>query len=219
MPDRADEALPKWPRVRVTGERVSAEQASEIVRRTDVFLVTGHGRWHGDRRWEEWAAGLLAMPRTWAVLHGADTERRLCVVRPGGPQDAWLAEWGAVGTRYVYNDWLVGAYGARRGWCHPSGEIGFDGEVAKKWPTAAEFLDEWRALASTFPFLSVGATLWNRDESRPLVGVVARDGLAGLVDPAVVDVHAGHPPVSSTSVSRQDASDWVKQWAARRGVG
>ena len=43
--------LPKWPQCIITGERVTLEQADEIIRRTDTFLTFGFGG--NDNRFDE----------------------------------------------------------------------------------------------------------------------------------------------------------------------
>jgi hypothetical protein len=128
----------------------------------------------------------------------------------------WLDAWGYVETEYVVNDWVSDQfiYGPH-GWCHPDGTMGHIDRVGKG-QIAEEVLGDWRILASAFPFLDLGVTLvreglYAGERDMAQVGLLVRGGEVLLVDPAEVDVHAGHSPPTRGGPQSGFASDRGKQ--------
>jgi hypothetical protein len=124
----------------------------------------------------------------------------------------WLEDWGFIATEEVGNDWLSAqsAYGPR-GWCHPDGTIGWIDPLSKH-ADAGEVHADWQRLAQAFPFLNLGVTLLREgvhegEEDVPLVGLLVRDGVVQVVDPAGLDVHAGHAPPTRGGPSGTYAGD------------
>jgi len=74
-----------------------------------------------------------------------------------------------------------------------------------------DILKDWRFLAEAFPFIEVGATLFNGEESedniRPVVSFAIKGGQVDLVDPAITDVHAGHPAATRRANTPRSAVD------------
>src|ERR1700744_2685877 len=131
-----DRALPKWPRMKVTGRPVTVEQAKEIIRRTDHFFIWFQGN---DREHIAWVCKQLGIPllpefpftNDESVL--ADFRRESFAVHR--QLDAWRERWAYVHTEYVTNEWISTTFvDGPHGWCHPDGSIGFADYVGK-WPS------------------------------------------------------------------------------------
>jgi hypothetical protein len=207
--------LPKWPQMLTTGLPVGIAQAKEIIRRTDSFFT----QWAGgnDDVWNKHVRQQLKMP-------SASYEKEF-VVYDEGPE-RWRASWGIIETEYVRNSWVSCAfiYGAH-GWCHPDGRIGFIDNVGK-WPSIEAIYNDWRAIATAFPFLDIGVTLMNgehnEEDKRPVVSMRIREGLVTLVDPREDNVHFEHQAAEDVVGNRPILGgeigipkDWIDDWHAR----
>lgn len=170
--------LPKWPQMLTTGAPVTADQAREIIRRTDRFLVEGHGG--NDVDWGRKMAKRLRVPYFHDWLNSKAVEDLHAY---WAMADRWRVAWGAVRTQYVRNCWLSSSY--IHGWCWPDGTIVFTGNVGK-WPSVGDVLDDWRMLAEAFPFLTLAATLMGgedcEDNRQPVVTILVEDGAASLAE-------------------------------------
>lgn len=178
--------LPKWSNMVVTGERITEDQALEIIRRTDSFIDWPSGNNH------------QFIKKAKEILNLKDS---------GEFQDhreyfEWKKKfnenWGYIGdkleyiqNRWISNSWIGGAYG----WCHPNGEIKHNANIGK-YPSVEEVLNEWIIIAETFPFLNIGITLMNgedcEDDTEAVVSMLIKNGEVELIDPHKFDVHKGH---------------------------
>lgn len=225
--------LPKWPQMLVTGKSLSADQAKEIIRRTDSFFGGHSGNDHVYNAQVKQALGMPLHPQIPPV--GAPTGQYLSDLECYWAQErAFRKRWGYVETEYVTNDWISCSfiYGPH-GWCHPDGTIGYIDNVGK-WPAIADVLMDWETLARAFPFIQCGITLMSdesfQDDSEPVVSILVEDGQAALVDPLVANVHAGHleatrrpgsrgqddePFLSAFDLKRECCipSSWIADWA------
>lgn len=124
----------------------------------------------------------------------------------------WLDAWGYIRTERVCNDWISPESYRPRGWCHPDGRIGHIDHVGKKH-VAADVYKDWCLLANAFPYLEIGATLVceGEEEEIPEIGFQICAGSVRIVDPRVVDVHAGHPPATRGGPMSENKSDRVNQ--------
>jgi len=124
----------------------------------------------------------------------------------------WLSSWGYIETEYVRSDWISAQYiYGPHGWCHPDGTIGHIDQVGKG-QIGEEIHRDWWILARAFPFLDLGVTLvreglYDGEVDTPQVGFLVRGGQVQVVDPVVVDVHAGHQfPTRGGAASRYSSS-------------
>lgn len=197
--------LPKWPLMKVTGRPVTIEQAKEIIRRTDHFFLWFHGN---DYELVARVQNQLGMPvkpeypRTNDPVALAAYRAELSAAYD--QLKVWLRHWGYVHTEYVTNEWISTSFiDGPYGWCHPDGSIDFAGNIGK-WPHVHEVLQEWRVLATAFPFMQVGITLYDRstaqDDANPVVSMIVEGPIVTLVDPSKLDVHAGHPAFERVEV-------------------
>jgi hypothetical protein len=201
--------LPKWPQMYVTGDRVTPEQAKEIIRRTDTFLVCGYGG--NDSK------GDLALSRRLRMPHfDKRGEKTTDWSAQFASEDLWKKTWGAVETQFVKNSWISCSFiFGPHGWCSPDGRIAF-GDNVGKWPPVEEILSDWATIASQFPFLNLAATLMSGEQceenTQPLATILVDEGTAKVV---VGDMkyHTSFEPASQRS-----DSDMVDRFSAiRRG--
>jgi hypothetical protein len=211
MTELMHRGLPKWPQHYVTGVPVTVEQAKEIIRRTDTFFAGWGGG--NNRAFNRKVRELLKMPSD--VM---DEPRDLTPEETGAMwkrrdelHQAFTERWKPISTSYVHNNWVSCAFiGGPHGWCHPDGQIGFVDNVGK-WPDVEDVYKDWVTLAEAFPFIEVGATLFDgeecEDNTRPVVSFAIKDGKVTPVDPAVTDVHAGHPKATRAPNGVRSAID------------
>jgi hypothetical protein len=177
-----DYGLPKWPQMVVSGRPVTADQAMEIIRRTDSFLCNGYGG--NDHDWNARMKHRLGMPDTDRMTAENSTPKQFHAA--WGRLEAWQRAWGCIETEYVHNNWLSTAFiGGPHGWCRPDGRIEYSDNVGK-WPSAESVESDWRTLATEFPFLHLAATLMSgescEDHRRPVCTILVREGAVTLVD-------------------------------------
>jgi hypothetical protein len=143
--------LTKWPRLLVTGEPVTEQQADEILVRTDDWWLTSNDH--------AWAVSALAaqfgrpMPIDWAAPskdHGERLQR----------DDEWRKSFGILPLQYVDNHQIMSAWiGGPHGWCDWAGRIGCSTYNIGKWPSVEEVTDDWGMIAAAFPYLDLTAQL------------------------------------------------------------
>jgi hypothetical protein len=209
LDDLLARALPKWPQMRVAGEPVTVEQAKEIIRRTDSFFAYQSGN---DGEWIESVSRALRMPPSWRHRESQSEEERLRLCRiEWSYRDRWRKAWGCLDQNYVYNDWLSSSYmGGPHGWVHPSGLIGYLDNVGK-WPSCGDLFEEWKLIATTWPFLKLGVTLMSgescEDEVKPIISFAVADGKVEVVDPAERDVLADYVQLAPRNFN--DDVEWT----------
>lgn len=189
--------LPKWPQMKVTGARVTVDQAKEIIRRTDMFFSQMGGG--NAREANARIKRLLGMPLDAQDLDYAGERPEVVAAQqalqdaPGGLRGmveagrAWDQAWGQIDLQYVNNDWIAGAFVfGPHGWCQPTGYIGYEDNVGK-WPSVQDIEDDWRKLAEAFPFLDLQITLFDgesgEEETVAVVGMRVKDGKVWLTEP------------------------------------
>ena len=180
--------LPKWTRMVVVGNRVSASQAAEILIRTDEldFICNDH----------QWQKKLYS----YMNVMGNDVDSGYIV--PNYEKLKHLKEsLGTIDLQYLQNHQIAssnifGPYG----WCSWNGLIGCDYYIGK-WPDVKTLLEEWKLIASTWPFLNLRCQFWRKQEENkiensnsesdgdceknfaPMVEFVVKEGNVLLVEP------------------------------------
>lgn len=192
MSDLLNLGLPKWPQMYTTGVPVTIDQAKDIIRRTDRFLVNGSGG--NDYAWDRRLAERLRMPHF--MDWNRDRSKPIDWARLHLETEAWRARFGSILTEYVHNDWISCSFiGGPHGWCSPSGRIAFSDNVGK-WPSVRDVLTDWTLIAEAFPYLDLAATLMSgegcEDGIQPVVTILVRNGVASVV-PGSLDHHASFP--------------------------
>lgn len=140
--------LPKWSALTVVGERITEEQAMEVLVRThrSQFFTN-------DKQW-------LAQ-----VLKALGVHYSAVGKYPGYSYEALAAvlnELGVLDLRYLSNDRVMSAWiGGPRGWCDWTGAVGCGTYNIGKWPSIDAVHQEWTRIAEAFPFLELTTQLWN----------------------------------------------------------
>ena len=161
-------SLPKWPQMIVTGESVTREQASEIIRRTDNFFVWGGSHNFDAKAWTETVHKITRCPDL--ICDDIDDIRAGIAAR-----QFWKTRWKYVNCEYIYNDWISTSFvGGPTGWCHPDGKIGFCYNIGK-WPSIDDVCIDWKRIIEAFPYLDIKVTLMDRecceDGAKPLAHI------------------------------------------------
>lgn len=153
--------LPKWPQLIIIGDKVSEDQAKEIIYRTDAFLHDIDGFGGNDREFRKAYSehSNLSSFKTPANVDGREFERY--------HWDAYYKYKEKVGfldLEYVYNRFAASSfiYGPA-GFCHPDGKIYFSHNVGK-WPSVEDVYNDFVKIAQAFPFLNMQAALYSGEE-------------------------------------------------------
>lgn len=171
--------LPKWPRLYVTGEPVTPEQADLIIIRTTELMMLHTD----DETWDRMVA------RTFGIelddSRYPTHEERERVMKSLGMLDLGYLN---ANTNRIST---VSTNGPS-GWCDWDGTIGWaDGGLTGKWPHIDEVWAEWNQVARAFPFLRLTAQLtsdgWENGGDGtarvPLVQWEVSDGVVSMVTP------------------------------------
>lgn len=164
--------LTKWPRLLVTGDPVTEEQANEILIRTDDWWISGNDR-----------AFTVAVAQV-----AAEFGRPLDTFGRAGEWAAvrdWCARMGVLDLCYLNNHRVMSAWiGGPHGWCDWAGRIGCANYNIGKDPSVEAVHDDWTAIAEAFPFLHLRAQLVpdEGEAPHPAVEWLVRGGKAHLVE-------------------------------------
>lgn len=148
-----DMELTKWPRLLVTGDPVTSEQANEILIRTNNWWMACN-----DKPW-------------------AELVYRLAGIEPGqhgmpalSAMNEFEARAGVLDLHYLHNSRIASAWiGGPHGWCDWDGRIGATNYNIGKWPDVDTVGEDWRAVAAAFPFLRLRAQLAPEEGEKPPV--------------------------------------------------
>lgn len=172
--DISNVGLPKWPALVVRGERVSVEQAAEIIVRTDSWRLSTN-----DRQWGRQVRELVGLrPDPW---EGPSSNRTLQEITADIDHDETIrAGLGVLELEYLRNSQIASCWiGGPHGWCHWNGRIGSDNYNIGKWPSAEEVMGEWSLIAAAFPFLKLTCQLFNgetcEEGTRPVIEYVVAE--------------------------------------------
>lgn len=166
--------LPKWPQCVINGEKITEQQALEIIRRTDNFFFGyGGNNTQFNKRVEE----ICKRPdyndfgKDWNKYQEA--------------RENFEEKWRLIETNYINNDWISCCWiGGYHGWCHPDGTIAFCNNIGK-WPDVEEVYEDLCILGENFPFLNLTCTLMNGEEDycdTSLVTMKLADGKVEFID-------------------------------------
>lgn len=172
-----DRGLPKWPAFTVYGKRVTAEQAMEIIIRTDY--VFGYISCN-DRDWIRQIARVIGLPLTDDFLGYDDKALR-----------AFAEKIGHISTEYTSNHRVMSSYiGGPHGWIDWSGNVFCNSYNIGKWPSVEEVFNEWSKIAEAFPYLELTNQLFSGEagsdeEIHPVVEFEVKGGKVEIKEPAV----------------------------------
>jgi hypothetical protein len=172
--------LPKLPALIVKGEKITPEQASEIIIRTNGDSSCN------DNEFSNRVAELIydvKIPDH--LIHNYDQvntaiEKKLGIEEEveGEKWEKWSKVWGyrdekraeleIIELSYLDNSQICSSWiGGPHGWCDWEGNIGCSNYNIGKWPGVEEVYNEWKSIAKAFPFLDLRCQLANHEASSP----------------------------------------------------
>lgn len=189
--------LTKWPRLLVTGEPVTREQANEVLIRTNNrYLATN------DRAWLRQVYEVYGIPYR---DHGDRVDRQA--------EDLVHDRLGVMPLRYLMNERVTSSrLCGPHGWCDWDGTIGCANYNIGKWPEVNEVTADLVLVATTFPYLTMHVQLVTDEGDGEVAATWAvRRGKAALVEPAGL-----LRPVAELDVG--DTLAWLYRPGRERGV-
>lgn len=164
--------LTKWPRLLVVGNRVTREQANEILIRTCVpEYLSGN-----DRAWDELVGRIMGMDLRddWhdiPELRDNAPKRLAWLKERWAARDARETELGIFGSEYLHTSRIASSFiGGPHGWCDWDGVIFTDSYNVGKWPSTEEITEQWKDIAEAFPFLTLRSQLLTDEGAGELAG-------------------------------------------------
>ena len=137
----------KWPAMLITGEKVTEEQAIDIIIRTDEAVVNPSVYTFGNNHdfGKQWA-------KLTDVCYDSDESKYSRLERVS-----------FVSLEYLYNHLLGSCWaGGSNSWIWEDGSI-FRFSNIGKWPSTEEVFDELKRIAQAFPYLKLKATLFDEE--------------------------------------------------------
>ena len=153
----------KWPRLLVVGERVTPEQAEEIILRTTTHFMTN------EREFEAEVVRVLGCSMTkYGSVVLTDFRKRMNAL-----------ELSYLDNHRIASCWIGGAHG----WCDWDGTIGCTTYNIGKWPSFEEVDEDWSTIAKAFPFLRLRSQLVRDEGEGDVVAEwIVAEGRAVAVD-------------------------------------
>lgn len=195
--DKAMElSLPKWPTLLVSGNRVSADIAAEILIRTDCSLPD-YSYALNDRDFAYEIMDLFGIDSSDNAAsvndtgHIMDYYRRINLLRD---------RMNKLPLNYLYNSRIGSSYiCGPHGWCDWDGNIFCNSYNIGKHPSVDAVANDWMEIASAFPMLKLRSQLLSEettqaDDSVPLVEFIIENGTVTVrkpvskMLPVVIDV-------------------------------
>ena len=183
----------KWPGLLVRGERVSPDEAAEIIVRTSRWPI-----WSNDKKAQNVYNALAGfVPKVpWQ-------EERKVAEKFGALELSYLS------NSRIQSSWVCGTFG----WCSWEGNIGCSYYNIGKWPSVDEVTEDWAMIAKAFPFLSLTAQVLSEEigcaeDPEPTAEwvlqkgeVIVRAPLQILI-PSSMHVFGGEPPTEESSLEK-----------------
>jgi hypothetical protein len=182
--------LPKWPAFVVMGKPVTADQAMEILIRTDNLHFSSN-----DHEFDRQLNSIMyeiEIPRG-----GYDSLSETIAQKLGVDKEDFSTRWkkideyeqhytqgvGQLRLSYLNNAQIVSSWiGGPHGWCNWNGDIGCRNYNIGKWPSVQDVYEDWKKIAKAFPFLDLKSQLMGHEagpddgEDRPLIEFIVRAG-------------------------------------------
>lgn len=181
-------ALPKWPAIAVEGKPVTKEQAAEIIIRTDSwqFFVND----------DDWERQLYECAGVSIGKYGIPNRDEFAAAKE---------KLRVLPLNYLNNERIATCYvGGPSGWCDWDGNIFINNKNIGKWPSVEDALEDWRSIASAFPYLDLRCQLFN--------GEFCEDGISPVVEYRVI---GGKASVGELGPPMKVSRDYTRKWGER----
>jgi hypothetical protein len=184
--------LPKWPGMLVVGEKVTREQAEEIIVRTsDLYF------WCNEHEFVAQLYEVLGI----SLQEGFNSFPEDEDLRRVQEELGVITTLHYLGTRRIVSAWIGGPHG----WCDWEGNIGSRNYNLGKWPSPSSVFEDWEKIAAAFPFPSLRCQLLDKEigEDPPhaaLVEYVVSEGRVEVIEPGEL----------LTTPEPGDPLDWIR---------
>ena len=149
--------LIKWPQCVIIGNKITIEQAKEILSKTDSMFVYEYDG--NERDFNRAVYKFIGRPQ----LFGPDSDRN-----DWKKVDDFISRNNLLKLGYLVNSQISSSYiYGTHGWCHPNGTIFFNKNIGK-WPNWEEIHADCKTIAHRFPFLEMKVYLFNQEWSTTL---------------------------------------------------
>lgn len=168
-----DSALPKWPEMRVIGNKVSKKQAADIIMRTDFSFF------YPSTNDEEWLRIFYDIIGVGQVEDDDIYKAIYSVAKRIG----WLE-----GIEYIRPSRIMSNYiRGPRGWIDWDGNIDYGTHNIGKWPSCEDVFKDWEIVANAFPYLNLRCQLFDKegceDGEEAVIEYIVREGKVEAVKP------------------------------------
>ncbi len=166
--------LPKWPALIVKGEKITQEQASEVIIRTTTYFSCNNHKFVN--ACESVFYEVEISEENMDVYDAIDSH---IITKLELEEKDWYKIWDYklekqkelgilnsleyLDSNMVCSSWIGGPHG----WCDWEGNIWTKNYNIGKWPTVEAIYNEWKLIAKTFPFLNLRCQLCNHEASSP----------------------------------------------------
>lgn len=146
--------LNKWPQCVIIGDKISIDQAREILSRTDTFF-SGYGS--NNDSWDEQVWDEIGLP-IWDPSFDIDDYVKYDEAMYKFRKSHRLLDLEFLNNSYISTCFIGGVHG----WCHPDGTIHFWDNIGE-WPSWEDIHKDCRILAKEFTFLNIKIYLFNQE--------------------------------------------------------
>lgn len=185
--DILDQSLPKWPALLVVGDKVTQEQAWEIIIRTTKFGHMSTNDHSFRNKIIKFVFGVESTKDGYNMLSdyfGGDWNKAQ------EAEDALNKRINSIAgeLEYLENEQIASSWiGGAHGWCDWHGNIFTNNYNIGKWPSCGTVYNEWKVIAKAFPFLNLRSQLLSgetcEDDNQPIIEFVVKGGKVSVKKP------------------------------------
>ena len=147
----------KWPQCVIIGNKITIDQAKEVIARTDSMFVYEYGS--NEREYDKCIYNIIGRPQ---LDYNTTIKEYSKIIND---INDFIKRNNLLELRYLTNAQIASCYiGGTHGWCHPNGTI-FSNDNIGKWPSWDEIHDDCKDIAHAFPFLDMKVYIFNQEAS------------------------------------------------------
>jgi hypothetical protein len=181
--------LHKWPTLIVKGNKITKEQAQEILIRTDNLGFSTNDHVFASQLYE--------------LVYGVKSDKKMYHISLRDYFEDENDKWNKAeelknkikekykiisNLEYLNNNRIVSSWiGGPHGWCSWDGYIGCNNYNIGKYPSVEEIYNEWKLIAAAFPFLELKCQLLSgetcEDDLYPIIEFSLKNGKVKIYKP------------------------------------
>lgn len=185
--------IPKWPQCIINGNKITPEQADEIIRRTDCYFEWPVSNDHEfDKEFKEIFESAFDSDHLDVFIGDpANHKWNERYLKYDNLNEIFFDAWKFIELDCLTNDFIASSFfeGAN-GWCHPDGTIAYCYNIGK-WPEIEEVESDLQKITKEFPFLRLECTLCLREycenNNESIVTMIAENGNVKFCEPVLYD--------------------------------